>query len=120
MSHYLITYQFKLFSDAPKCSYKGPQRIYGAIGEKILLVCDMTPYPGDHYLEFEWKFQEMGNPKMPQTEVLGSNKAMDQQLMDKFHYSVDDEKANSYLYAYRQQPSQLCKANSQCAGFPAT
>jgi len=42
----------------PKCSYKGPQRIYARIGEKILLLCDMTPYPDEQKpLTFEWKFQ---------------------------------------------------------------
>ena len=47
-----------LLSDAPKCSYKGPQRIYGAIGEKILLVCDVTPFPqglyGEIFLLRQW------------------------------------------------------------------
>ena len=60
---YISTYNIFLLSDAPKCSYKGPQRIYGAIGEKILLVCDVTPFPQGRNLKFQWNFQEGGSTK---------------------------------------------------------
>ena len=43
--------------DSPKCSYKDPKRLYGAVGEKLLLLCDMQPFSGP--LEFNWTF--LGN-----------------------------------------------------------
>ena len=43
---------------SPKCSYKGPKRLYGAVGEKLLLLCDMQPFSGP--LEFKWTF--LGEP----------------------------------------------------------
>ena len=67
----LHTYNIFLLSDAPKCSYKGPQRIYGAIGEKILLVCDVTPFPQGRNLKFQWNFQEGGSTKS--NKVLRTN-----------------------------------------------
>ena len=86
-------------ADGPRCSYKGPQRIYGGIGEKILLLCDMTPFPEDQKpLTFEWKFQgrqglddsEKGSASPPEvirtlTESVSSE--------DKFQYYVGDRKA---------------------------
>ena len=74
-----------MIPDAPKCSYKGPQRIYGALGEKILLLCDVSPFPEERNLEFSWKFSG-GKKKSLKTTVLD-------QLTDKFHYWVEDEKA---------------------------
>ena len=49
--------------DAPKCSYKSPQRVYAAVGEKVLLLCDMAPFPEERNLEFEWKFLGLSGKK---------------------------------------------------------
>ena len=46
-----------LLLDSPKCSYKDPKILYGAVGEKLLLLCDMQPFSGP--LEFNWTF--LGN-----------------------------------------------------------
>ena len=41
-----------LLLDSPKCSYKDPKILYGAVGEKLLLSCDMQPFSGP--LVFNW------------------------------------------------------------------
>ena len=77
-------------ADGPKCSYKGPQRIYAGIGEKILLLCDMTPYPDEQKpLTFEWEFQgqNSADPNIIRTLSESANSE------DKFQYDVRNRRA---------------------------
>lgn len=75
---------------APKCSYKGPQRIFGAIGEKILLLCDVSPFPEEKNLEFTWKFSSDGGSKKSSLDLRTS---VVDQMTDKLHYYLESEKA---------------------------
>ena len=95
-------------TDAPKCSYKGSQRIYAGIGEKVLLLCDMSPFPTERHLEFQWKFLGLTSSHHDQEkQILRTTRLDDGKLVDKFHYDVENEFAFGKL---------VCSARSILSG----
>ena len=85
---------FFQITDGPKCSYKGPQRIYAGIGEKILLLCDVTPYPDDQKpLTFEWKLERPSKTTPEKDTEIIRTLSESVSSEDKFQYFVRNRQA---------------------------